>query len=101
MLFQVVHNHTGENCPAGSSEKTKNISNWWQGLKKTPGLKVLSAYVSPLEHTFYLTVEADDFQTISRAMGYLMSFGTGRVSPILTLDQSIPIAESGAYWASK
>jgi len=101
MLFQVVHTHTGENCPGGSPEKTKNLSNWLQALKKTPGVKVLSANVSPLDHTFYITVDADDFQTLSKALGYLMSFGTGRVSPILTLDQSIPIAESGAYRASK
>ena len=101
MLFEVVHTHTCENCPAGSPEKTKNISNWWQALKKTPGVKVLAASVSPLEHTFYITAEADDFQTLSKALGYLMSFGTGHVSPILTLDQSIPIAESGAYRASK
>ena len=101
MLFQVVHTHTGENCPGGSPEKTKNLSNWLQALKKTPGVKVLSANVSPLDHTFYITVDADDFQTLSKAFGYLMSFGTGRVSPILTLDQSIPIAESGAYRASK
>lgn len=101
MLFQVVHTHTGENCPAGSPERTKNLTNWWQALKKTPGVKVLSANISPLEHTFYITVEADDFQTLSKALGFLMSFGTGHVSPLLTLDQSIPIAESGAYRASK
>ncbi len=101
MLFQVVHTHTGENCPAGSPEKTRNISNWWPTFKKTPGIKVLAAYVSPLEHAFYITIEADDFQVVSKALGYLMSFGTGKVSPILTLDQSISNAESGLYRASK
>src|SRR5512147_843042 len=83
MLFQVVHTHTGENCPGGSAERTKNFVNWWQTLKKTPGVKVLTGYVSPLEHTFYITAEADDFQTLSKALGHLMSFGTGHVSPIL------------------
>jgi hypothetical protein len=101
MLFQVVHTHNGENCPAGSAEKTKNISDWWQALKKTPGIKILSANVSPLEHAFYITVEVDDFQVLSKTLGFLMSFGTGHVSPILTLDQSIPIAEAGAYRSLK
>ena len=101
MLYQMVHTHTGEDCPARSPEQTKSFSNWWQSLKKTSGLKVLAGYVSPLDHTFYITVETDDYSTLTRALGTLMSFGTGRIIPVLTLDQQIPIVEAGAYRSSK
>ncbi len=101
MLFQVVHTHTSENCPARSPEQTKAVSNWWQTLKKTSGVKVLAGYVSPLDHTYYITVEADDYPTLARALGPLVSFGTGRIIPVLTLDQSLPMAEAGAFRASK
>jgi hypothetical protein len=63
--------------------------------------EVLSGYVSPLDHTFYVTVEADDYQTLARALGPLVSIGTGRVIPVITLDQAFPIAESGGFRATK
>jgi len=101
MLFEVVHTHTVENCPARSPEQAKASNSWWQTLKKTSGVKVVAGYVSPLDHTFYINVEADDYPTLARALGPLLSFGTGRVIPVLTLDQAFPMAEAGALRASK
>jgi hypothetical protein len=101
MLFEVVHTHTVETCPAGSPEQTKVAGKWWQTLKKTSGVKVLAGYVSPIDHVFYINVEADDYPTLARALGPLLSFGTGRIIPVLTLDQAFPMAEAGALRASK
>jgi hypothetical protein len=101
MLFQIVHTHTNEDCPARSPEQLKPIAEWWQGLKKTPGVKVLAGYVSPLDHAYYISVEADDYSTVARALGTLMGIGKGRVIPVLTMDQTLPIAESGAFRKSK
>jgi hypothetical protein len=101
MLFQIVHTHTNTDCPARSAEQAKRYTEWWQSLKKTSGVKVLAGYVSPLDHTFYITAEADDYATLARALGPLVSIGTGQIRPVLTLDQSFPMAESGAFRASK
>jgi hypothetical protein len=101
MIFQVVHSHTTETCPAQSPEATKRSGEWWQAMKKTPGVKVLAGTVSPLDHTFYITVEADDYPTLAKALGPLVSIGTGQVSPVITLDQAYPMAEAGAFRASK
>jgi len=101
MLFQVVHTHTVETCPAGSPERTKLANNWWQALKKTSGVKVLAGYVSPLDHVFYIAVEADNYTALAKGLGPLLSFGTGRIIPVLTLDQAFPLAEAGALRASK
>jgi hypothetical protein len=101
MLFQIVHSHTTETCPAQSPEAAKRSGEWWQALKKTPGVKVLSGTVSPLDHTYYITVEADDYSTLARALGLLVGIGIGHVSPILTLDQAFPMAEAGAFRVSK
>lgn len=100
MLFQVVHTHTNESCPAQSPEQTKRVGDWWQTLKNTPGVKLLAGYVSPMDHTFHITVEADDYPTLARALGPLNSFGTGRTSPVISLDQALPMAEAGAFRAS-
>ncbi|MFH1031206.1 MAG: DUF3303 family protein [Chloroflexota bacterium] len=101
MLFQVVHSHTIETCPAQSSEAAKRLGTWWQALKKTPGVKIVVGNVSPLDHTFYITVEADDYPTLAKALGPLVSIGTGHVIPVITLDQAFPMAETGAFRASK
>jgi len=101
MLFQVVHTHTNESCPGQSSEQAKRFGEWWQSLKKTSGVKVVSGYVSPMDHTFYITVEADDYPTLARALGALNTYGTGRTSPVLMLDQTLPMIEAGAFRASK
>jgi uncharacterized protein with GYD domain len=101
MLFQVVHTHTNETCPGRSPEQAKRLGEWWQSLKKTSGVKVLSGYVSPMEHTFYITVETDDYPTLARALGALNTYGAGRTSPVLTLEQTLPMAEAGAFRAAK
>jgi hypothetical protein len=76
MLFQVIHTHTSEDCPARSAEQMKPINAWWQALKKASGVKVLAGNVAPLDHTFYITVEADDYPTLAKALGPLVSIGT-------------------------
>jgi hypothetical protein len=101
MLFQVVHTHTNESCPAQSPERAKQFGEWWLSMKNTPGVKVLTGYVSPIDHTFYITVEADDYPTLARALGPLNTYGTGRTFPILTLDQTLPMVEAGDFRASK
>ncbi len=101
MLFQVIHTHTSENCPARSVERMKPQSDWWQALKKTPGVKLLSGTVSPLDHTYYITLEADDYPTLARALGPLVSIGSGHVIPVLTLDQAFPMGEAGVFAAPK
>ena len=101
MLFQVVHTHTNETCPGRSPEHTKALANWWQSFKKTSGLKVVAGYSSPIDHTFYITVEADDYQTLARALGPLNIIGTGNICPVLMIDQTLVMAEAGAFRASK
>ena len=101
MLFQVVHTHTSETCPGRSPEQTKFLANWWQSFKKTAGVKVVSAYSSPIDHTFYITVEADDYASLAKALGPLNTLGTGRASPVLVLDQTLSLAEAGAFRTPK
>ena len=101
MLFQVTHTHSNHDCPASSPEATKRFGDWWQALKGTSGVKVLGGYVSPMDHTFHITVEADDYPTLARALGAMNTIGTGCTSPVLSLDQAFPMAAEGAFRAQK
>jgi len=97
MIFQVTHVHTAETCPGSHAELTPRFAEWWQSMKNTSGIKVLAGYVSPMDHTFYVTVEADDYPTVARALGPLNLIGSGHTSPVITLDQAIPMANEGAF----
>jgi len=101
MLFQVVHTHPLEKCPAQSAEQAKQFGEWWQSLKKATGIKILSGYVTPADHTFYITVEAEDFELLMKGLGPLVGIGTGHISPVMTLERVFPLAESGAFRAQK
>jgi hypothetical protein len=97
MLFQIVHNHTHETCPGVFPDKLEAYSRWWDNLKSNANIKVLAGYVSPIDHVFYITLEADDFPTVARAIGPLNAIGDGQISPVITLDQAMPLAQEGAF----
>jgi len=101
MLFQVIHTHSDEDCPTRTAQQARASVKWWQAFKKTPGVKVMAGMAATLDHTFYITVEADDYQTLERALGPLLSIGTARVSPVLTLDHVLSMAETSAHRAAK
>ena len=97
MLFQVTHVHTNEHCPAQSPEAMRRLGDFWQALKSAAGVKVLAGYVSPMDHIFHITVEADDYPALARALGPLNTIGEGHTSPVLAIDQAFPMAEEGAF----
>ena len=97
MLFQVTHVHTNETCPGTKPELMARMAQWWDGLKQSPDVKVLAGYVSPMDHTFHITLEADDNAALARAVGPLNALGTGHTSPVITLDAAIPLADAGAF----
>lgn len=97
MLFQVRHEHTNEHCPGADDELGDRLRQWWADLKATPELKVLTGYVSPMDHTFYITVEADDIGPLLRGLGPLNAIGSGYTTPIISLDQAMPLADEGVF----
>ena len=101
MIFQIVHTHTNESCPGQSTEQAKRFGEWWLSVKNNPAIKILAAFASSMDHTFYIAVEADDYPTVVKAFGALNTWGSGHASPVLILDQTLPMAEAGTFRASK
>lgn len=97
MLFQITHLHTSDSCPGVVPDIGDRMGEWWQALKANPDLNVLGAYVSPMDHTFHITVEADDYAPVARAFGPLNAIGEGDTTPVITLDQAFPLADAGAF----
>ncbi len=97
MLFQVTHVHTHETCPGTVPELGPKLAAWWNNLKSNPEVKVLGGYVSPMDHTIHITIEAGDYAPVARALGALNTIGSGRTSPVIPLDQAFPMADAGAF----
>ena len=97
MLFQITHMHTSERCPGVDETVGEGVKAWWTALKSNTAVKVLGGYVSPMDHTFHITIEADDYPTLARALGPLNSVGEGRTTPVITLDQAFPMSDEGAF----
>ena len=94
MLFHLTHTHTPETCPVQSQDALEYYRSWWTGLKQAQGVKLLSAYASPTDHTIYVAVEADDFAAVASAVGPLNTIGSGHTNPVLSIDDVISMAES-------
>jgi hypothetical protein len=97
MLFQITHVHTNDSCPGVVPEIGDRMGEWWQALKANPDVKLLAGYVSPMNHTFHITVEAADYGPVARAFGPLNEIGEGDTTPVITLDQAFPMADEGAF----
>jgi hypothetical protein len=97
MLFQITHVHTNETCPGVVEEIGERIGDWWHGLKDNADVKVLAGYVSPMNHTLHITVEAADYGAVARAFGPLNAIGAGETTPVVTLDQAMPMADEGVF----
>jgi hypothetical protein len=97
MLFHLSHVHTNDTCPGAHPEILQRVTKWWDELKKDAGVKVISGYVSPTDHSFFITLEADDNAALARAVGPLNALGAGYTSPVIPLDDAFALAAVGTF----
>ena len=66
MSFVAHWTHTPENCPGRSKEGGTMLNEFWakRDLAAKKGIKILSGYVAVTEHTYYITVQAKDYQSL-------------------------------------
>ena len=57
----------------------------------------ISCYVSPSDHTLYLTLDADDSRALAKALAPINALGVGNTSPVLPLDDVLAMAEAGEF----
>lgn len=99
MFFQIIHTHTHETCPALLPPRAARFNDWWESFKKAEGVKIHSGVVSPLSHTFYFLVEADDATKLSAALAYLNSIGSGQVVQVVPFDKAVDdLVGPGVYF---
>ncbi len=85
--------HTPENCPGRSGDGAKMLSKFWEGRKKAEekGIKILGAYVTVTEHDYFIIVEANDYSAVVEFFLTLVPTQTGKIVPVLTMDEWLKI----------
>lgn len=89
MLYHMTHVHSRDNCPAVFDDKLDLLERWWSSLKQTEGVTVHGCFVSPTDHVIHVTIEADNFALVARAMRPLNGLGSGDMAPVIAIDDMI------------
>jgi len=65
------------------------LNEFWakRDLAAKKGVKILSAYVAVTEHTYYITVQAKNYQSLLEFFEPLASTQTGAFHPVTTMDE--------------
>jgi hypothetical protein len=90
MLFMYIHTHPVEKCTIDKpQENMKMFEKMQEGYKKA-GVKLVSMYAAPHEHTFYMLLEANDIMALEKANAPMTLWGTAKLIPVTTMDQWMP-----------
>jgi hypothetical protein len=82
MLFHITHIHNWENCPAHDPEKAKSTFGKMLANADASGVKLLSAFVDPPAHTFYLIIEANDAKQLELFLDPVFKLGSAEIRPV-------------------
>ena len=93
MLFMYIHTHPVEKCLADKPEEVQRlIAKLKEAIGKS-GVKVLGAYGTSHEHTFFLVIDADNIEAIEQAMHPVLSWGNARLIPVTAIQGIAQTAE--------
>lgn len=92
-LYVAHWTHTPENCPGRSANGAKMLSTFWEQRKKAEekGIKILGAYVTVTEHDYFIIAEANDYAAMVEFFIPLIPNQTGKIVPVLTMDDWLKI----------
>ena len=92
-LYVAHWTHTPENCPGRSGDGAKMLNKFWEGRKKAEekGIRILGAYVTVTEHDYFIIFEANDYSAAVEFFLPLVPSQTGKIVPVLTMDDWLKI----------
>jgi hypothetical protein len=91
MLFLVTLVHPPDLCLA-RKEYYDIGKQWFDDMKESArklNVKVHGSYVCPIEHTFYLLIESDNFKAVSGFLGPpMLTHHSAKITPLITVDDA-------------
>jgi hypothetical protein len=91
MLFLLTLTHTPELCFA-KKEYREEARQWFIYSKESAqkyNVKLLGSYVCPIEHTFYILLESDNFKSLSGFLSPpILTHHSAKITPLITVDDA-------------
>mgnify|MGYP007084757465 FL=1 len=91
MLFVLDHEHSAENCPAGTVRPDKELLSKLEANAKTSGVRLVEGYLDAPAHHFYFVVEADAPEQILRFITPYLGVGNTNVHPVLKWSEALAV----------
>jgi hypothetical protein len=88
MLFQLVNNHTPEDCPALRPDGLKTFAAVVKSAEEH-GVRIHSLHVAPWEHAMYGLVETDSAESLDKWFEPMSPFGITKISPVTDVLEAI------------
>ena len=83
MQFVVTQMHAPADCPSDEPEVLEKLGHAFserEAVKK--GVRLLGAYIAPLEHTFFFILEAGSLAKVTDFLRPAAKLGTAKVTPV-------------------
>lgn len=94
MLFHVTLTHSPEHCWA-REENAQKARDWLEGMQELAsqtGVSIRGSFVTPIEHTFYFVLEADDFNDVSAFLRPpLLTDHDAHIAPVTSLSEAADV----------
>src|SRR3972149_80607 len=83
MQFVVTQMHAPSDCPSDEPEVLRKLGHAFSDGEATrKGVKLLGAFIAPLEHTFFFLLEADSLAKVTDFLKPAAKLGTANVTPV-------------------
>ena len=96
MLFQVIHQHSSEQCPANHEGRTEEMNNALNEAHKSGTVKIRSWLHNSPSHRIFLVIEAHKYEDVQIMFDRMRLWGLWEIIPVLDPNANRSIRHEGA-----
>ena len=86
MLYQIIHEHSPENCPANYEGRTDQMNIDFEEAHKSGSVKILYWVTNAPEHRMFLLVDARKFEDIHVMLVNSMKWGLWEIVSVIDVN---------------
>jgi len=94
MLFVLDHEHSTENCPAGTVRPGRELLSKFEANAEISGLRLVEGYLDAPAHHFYFIVEADTPEQILQFIVPYLGVGETEAHPVLKWSEALAVTRN-------
>ena len=95
MLYQVIHQHTPEQCPANHEGRTEAMNNAFNEAHESGAVKILSWLHNSPSHRIFFVIEAHKYEDVQIMFDSMRLWGAWEIIPVLDPNASRSVRHEG------